>query len=217
VAEVRRIADRNAAGVKETRGTAPGCATSQGLTSIVEGRAASAERAPAATARADAGWRSSPDIGVFTTDASWSCACGTTGSPRRPAARRRRARQAAREVVPDLAARGLLRYFHEALATGAIQVLAPAFHHYLIRCRRGRRRRRFARCSSASPSARCARTIASSAPWHHRGRDARMEAERDIADALASADPDVRRRAAEALATSRHRCATVRAPPDRRR
>ena len=38
------------------------------------------------------------------------------------------------DVVPDLAPRGLLRYFHEVLATGAIQVLAPAFHHYLIPC-----------------------------------------------------------------------------------
>ena len=45
VAEVRRIADRNAAGVKETRGTTTSLRDqAKALTSIVEGRAASAER-----------------------------------------------------------------------------------------------------------------------------------------------------------------------------
>ena len=45
VAEVRRIADRNAAGVKETRGTTTRLRDqAKALTSIVEGRAASAER-----------------------------------------------------------------------------------------------------------------------------------------------------------------------------
>jgi HEAT repeat protein len=38
------------------------------------------------------------------------------------------------EVVPDLASRGLLRRFAQVLATGEVQVLAPAFHHYLIPC-----------------------------------------------------------------------------------
>ena len=47
VAEVRRIADRNAAGVKETRGTTSRLRDqAKALTSIVEGRATSAERRP---------------------------------------------------------------------------------------------------------------------------------------------------------------------------
>ena len=37
-------------------------------------------------------------------------------------------------VVPDLAARGLLERFTQVLRTGEVQVLAPAFHHYLIPC-----------------------------------------------------------------------------------
>ena len=45
VAEVRRIADRNAAGVKETRGTTSRLRDqAKALTSIVEGRVTSAER-----------------------------------------------------------------------------------------------------------------------------------------------------------------------------
>ena len=38
------------------------------------------------------------------------------------------------ELVPDLAARGLLARLEHVLATGEAQVLAPAFHHYLIPC-----------------------------------------------------------------------------------
>jgi len=37
-------------------------------------------------------------------------------------------------VVPGLAARGLLARFEQVLRTGEVQVLAPAFHHYLIPC-----------------------------------------------------------------------------------
>ena len=38
------------------------------------------------------------------------------------------------EVIPDLAARGLLQRFEQVLVTGEVQVLAPAFHHYLVPC-----------------------------------------------------------------------------------
>jgi HEAT repeat protein len=38
------------------------------------------------------------------------------------------------EVVPDVAARGLLSRFQQVLATGEVQLLAPAFHHYLLPC-----------------------------------------------------------------------------------
>lgn len=37
-------------------------------------------------------------------------------------------------VVPDIAARGFLARFERVLATGEVQVLAPAFHHYLVPC-----------------------------------------------------------------------------------
>jgi HEAT repeat protein len=35
-------------------------------------------------------------------------------------------------VIPDLVDRGLLSRFHRALEIGSVEVLAPAFHHYLI-------------------------------------------------------------------------------------
>lgn len=38
------------------------------------------------------------------------------------------------EVVPDLGGRGMLAHFEQVLATGEVQVLAPAFHHYLLPC-----------------------------------------------------------------------------------
>lgn len=38
------------------------------------------------------------------------------------------------DVVPTLSARGLLTRFQQVLASGEVQVLAPAFHHYLIPC-----------------------------------------------------------------------------------
>lgn len=38
------------------------------------------------------------------------------------------------DVVPSLADRGLLPRFEQVLATGEVQVLAPAFHHYLLPC-----------------------------------------------------------------------------------
>jgi HEAT repeat protein len=37
-------------------------------------------------------------------------------------------------VVPSIAERGLIKRFEQVLETGEVQVLAPAFHHYLIPC-----------------------------------------------------------------------------------
>jgi HEAT repeat protein len=38
------------------------------------------------------------------------------------------------DVIPDLAARGILATFEGVLARGSVDVLAPALHHYLIPC-----------------------------------------------------------------------------------
>jgi HEAT repeat protein len=38
------------------------------------------------------------------------------------------------KVIPDLEARGLTRYFRNVLEDGVVEVLAPAFHRYLIPC-----------------------------------------------------------------------------------
>ena len=42
--------------------------------------------------------------------------------------------QALTALLPDLEQRGLLKRFQRSLADGVVEVLAPAFHHYLIPC-----------------------------------------------------------------------------------
>ncbi len=74
-------------------------------------------------------------IGVFTTDASlvikiWDAALARlTGIPTDAACGRTLA-----ELLPDLEERRLLARFRRVLDEGVIEVLAPAFHHYLIPC-----------------------------------------------------------------------------------
>ncbi len=74
-------------------------------------------------------------IGVFTTDENfivqvWDAALEQmTGI----SAREARGRSIV-ETVPDLERRGLLRRFQRVLAEGTVEVLAPAFHRYLIAC-----------------------------------------------------------------------------------
>ena len=88
------------------------------------------------------------------------------------------------------------------LATGAIQVLAPAFHHYLIRCPPRSPSRRFTEMQqrvTIGPLREDDRIVGTMATIED--VTARMEAERDIAESLTSADPAVSQRAAEALAS----------------
>ncbi len=42
--------------------------------------------------------------------------------------------QSLTSLLPDLEQRGLLRRFQRALSDGVVEMLAPAFHHYLIPC-----------------------------------------------------------------------------------
>src|SRR6185503_13767842 len=144
----------------------------------------------------------SPELGVLTTDASlivrvwddWLAAA--TGRSLEDV----RGRPLI-EVVPDLAARGLLRRFEEVLADGAVHVLAPAFHHYLIPCPPRRPSVRFAHMQqrvTIGPLREDDRIVGVMATIED--VTARMEAERDIAEAIGSADPNARRRAADALA-----------------
>jgi HEAT repeat protein len=143
----------------------------------------------------------SPDIGVFTTDVSlvvrvwddWlTAATGRAADDARG--------RPLQDVVPDLATRGLLHYFHEVLATGAIQVLAPAFHHYLIPCPPRSPSRRFTEMQqrvTIGPLREDDRIVGTMTTIED--VTARMEAEREIAESLTSTDPDVRQRAGEAL------------------
>ena len=76
-----------------------------------------------------------PSIGVFTTDTDlviqvWDAALARlTGISEESASG-----QVVTALLPDLDKRGLLRRFHRSLKDGVVEVLAPAFHHYLIPC-----------------------------------------------------------------------------------
>jgi HEAT repeat protein len=74
-------------------------------------------------------------VGVFTTDRDlvvqvWDSAIARfTGIEHSVACGRPLA-----SLVPDLQNRGLMRYFRRVLEDGVVEVLAPAFHRYLISC-----------------------------------------------------------------------------------
>ena len=102
------------------------------------------------------------------------------------------------EVLPDLERRGLLALFSRVIQTGQAQVLAPAFHHYLVAC------------PPRSPSShfQFMQQLVTLGPLREEERivgvmatiedvTERLDAERTLAEDLRSADPAVRSRALE--------------------
>jgi HEAT repeat protein len=100
------------------------------------------------------------------------------------------------EVLPDLDRRGLLARFARVLRTGEAQVLAPAFHKYLIPCPP----------VSPSPYFQFMQQMVTLGPLRENDRivgvmatiedvTARLDAERALAAELHSPDPEVRARA----------------------
>lgn len=83
----------------------------------------------------EASTQTQPEVGVFTTDAHlviqvWDATLARlTGIEERSAVG-----QALTEVMPDIERRGLLKRFQRSLNQGVVEVLATAFHHYLIPC-----------------------------------------------------------------------------------
>ena len=141
-------------------------------------------------------------IGVFTTDASlviqiWDAALARlTGIPAGAACGRPLV-----EVVPNLEERRLLARFRRVLDEGVVEILAPAFHHYLIPCPPAHASAHFDRM----------RQRVSIAPLREEGRivgalvtiedvTARLERERALAEQLAHADEDTRLGAAQTFA-----------------
>jgi len=75
------------------------------------------------------------EVGIFTTDADliiqvWDATLARLTGIGEDAA----LGQPLTTVVPDLEQRGLLKRLRRSLSEGSVQVLAPAFHHYLIPC-----------------------------------------------------------------------------------
>lgn len=141
-------------------------------------------------------------IGVFTTDASlvvqiWDAALERLTGIHADAARGK----SLVELIPGLEERRLLAHFRRVIDEGVVEVLAPAFHHYLIPC------------PPAAPSERFERmrqrvTIA---PLLEDGRivgalvtiedvTARIERERALSEQLSDSREDARVGAALALA-----------------
>jgi HEAT repeat protein len=141
-------------------------------------------------------------IGVLTTDTSlrvrtWDAWLAEATGIAPEAARGR----PLAEVIPDLAVRGLLAPFEQVLSRGVVEILAPAFHRYLIACPPVGGSTIFDRMQQRV-------TIG---PLREDGRivgtivavedvTARMERERQLAAELSSLDGDVRVRAATLLA-----------------
>ncbi len=109
--------------------------------------------------------------------------------------------QALTALVPDLAARRLLGAFERVLEYGAVEVLAPALHRYLIPCLP----------RSPTPHFDHMQQFATIAPLRQEARivgvmvtiedvTARLQEELTLAQALASPDENERLRAAETLA-----------------
>jgi HEAT repeat protein len=145
---------------------------------------------------------SDSSIGVFTTDAGlviqiWDAALARLTGIRAEAARGR----PLAELLPDLEGRRLLARFRRVLEEGVVEVLAPAFHHYLIPCPPATASEHFDRMQQRV-------TIA---PLREEGRvvgalvtvedvTARLERERALSEQLARADEDERLSAAREFA-----------------
>jgi HEAT repeat protein len=145
------------------------------------------------------------DIGIFTTDAalvvqSWGAWLEAATGIRSEAAEGR----ALGDLIPDLESRGILGRLRETLTSGTVQVFTPAFHHYVIPCPPRHSSRHFERMQqrvTAGPLVDGDTIIG--AVVTVQDVTPQLDGERDIAEALASEDPERRRAAAEALAATR--------------
>lgn len=141
-------------------------------------------------------------VGVFTTDErlvirSWDeWLSEATGV----AAERARGQSLA-GLFPEIEARGFLRRFDRVLAEGVVEVLATAFHHYLIACAPLAPSKRFDRMQqrvTIAPLSEAGAIVGTIVTIED--VTARLDRERDLAEQLASADEAVRLRAAQQLA-----------------
>ncbi len=142
------------------------------------------------------------DVGIFTTDTelvirSWDdWLTAATGIPADVARG-----QLLAALAPGLTERGLLARFQRVLADGVVEILAPAFHRYLIRCEPRR----------PSPYFDVMQQYVTIVPLRDHDQilgtivtitdvTEQRERERELAEQLESADEDTRLRAAQRLA-----------------
>ncbi len=144
------------------------------------------------------------DLGVFTTDLALTIRTWDAWLSRATGIREDDARgRWLGDVVPDLAARGLLAPFEQVLSRGAVEILAPAFHQYLIPCPPGRPSGVFERMQqrvTIAPLREDDRIVGTIVAIED--VTARVERERQLSSRLSSLNPDVRLEAARHLADS---------------
>jgi HEAT repeat protein len=141
------------------------------------------------------------EVGVFTTDAEltiqvWDATLARlTGVGESSATG-----QPLTALLPDLEQRGLLKRFQRSLNDGVVEVLAPAFHHYLISCAPVTPARHFDRMQQRVTIAplRDGDAIAGLLVTVE-DVTARLERERELATRLSQGDEDTRLKAAEII------------------
>jgi HEAT repeat protein len=140
-------------------------------------------------------------VGVFTTDGDliiqvWDATLARfTGISEESASR-----QSLTALLPDLEQRGLLKHFQRSLNDGVVEVLAPAFHHYLIPCAPVNRAKHFEKMQQRVTIAplRDDDSIAGLIVTVEDVTD-RLESERELAARLSAGDESTRLNAAETL------------------
>ena len=109
------------------------------------------------------------------------------------------------DVVPGLAERGLLQRVEQVLATGEVQVLAPAFHHYLVPCPPREPSRHFDRMQQRVTLGPLREGDAITGVMATiEDVTARIDRERDMAEGLRADDWKVRRAAVAGLGRDAH-------------
>ena len=144
-----------------------------------------------------------PSIGVFTTDTDlviqvWDAALARlTGISEETALGK-----TVTALLPDLEQRGLLKRFQRSVKDGVVEVLAPAFHHYLIPCAPLTPAKHFAKMQQRATIAplRDGDSIAGLIITIEDVTE-RLESERELATGLAAGDESTRLNAAETLST----------------
>jgi HEAT repeat protein len=145
---------------------------------------------------------SDSSIGVFTTDERlvvqiWDAALARLTGIHADAARGK----PLAELLPHLEERRLLARFRRVLDEGVVEVLAPAFHQYLIPCAPSRPSKHFDRMQqrvTIAPLREDDRTVGALVTVED--VTARIERERGLSEQLAHDDEDARLNAAQALA-----------------
>lgn len=140
-------------------------------------------------------------IGIFTTDTtltirSWDTWLALVSNISSEAAYQRPLQQ----VVPQIEERGLLQRFHHVVQEGVVEVLAPAFHQFLIACPPQQESRHFSHMQqwvTIAPLYENERIVGTIVTIED--VTPRMEYERDLAEQLTSPLEEVRRAASEQL------------------